>query len=1071
MTRGARHCAKIIAAVVAALAAAGLLFYFFSDGIKKAFLSRLSDGITGMAGQRVAIGDVSVGMDAGITFHSIQIANPEGFEAGALLTIERVLLSFDLSELLSGRLSLHKVEILSPQLRLSKNKEGRTNVSDELRRFLTTKSRVGYRIDALAIECGSAVLVNEATHQLDHVKLTLMNLSSEKGTKTVVTGSARYGQGSISVDGWAYLRDDPTKFALSLSVKDAVLPRLAAVYEGVRTEAEQVALALDLHAEGDTAQSIALTTQVRVVSGGRLPFMKGVTKGIRFDGRASYHISDETLTIHEVRMYAGDVVGGGLRGVITEVRGTPRYSVDIKIERLDISAVAMPEGMSAGGIASSDAIHVEGTLGRGRPHAKGAIVLTDASLRAQTVDLTHLNAKISLDAGRELSLSAEATSKVAKVGEYALHEPSDLVVSLYASGEAAAMTVAASLELSAVKVNLDENNEARVGQIHMETKGTLKGHAYVGEAALKMGSLRYAGYGAVNADAAFAVEHSPGETRLKDIILDAESVRSSVSRIAIRRSDKGAAWALEANGLNVRDPLRKIEIGDADFSLSVNVHDKEVSGGFSMATATVHDVRSQGISGSARFGQGRFSIAIPRAEIGGGRLRVAAEGRTSDGPFPVSADIAAEDVDAGYLSKAVSSLVRIPYSAAGSIERIAFRGTIDSLDSLYGNASLEGRNMTVLKNEKGSVIARDASLTMETVFKGRDLEFDAEATIGPVSATAAGLARDFARRERVVTIRASLPEVRIADIRASFWDLFPDSLLYLGLEGSLSSDITVKLEETRLSGQGELRFKDIRIEGENGEYSVGPVNGIIPVLYSGVVEGGRQVSVPPHMRPEIESVRAHYSGEFTGEGYGKVSLGSFRYGFPLLDEVTVWVKQRGSLLEIGRLAAHVFGGRLHASGVVDITDGPGYRIGILLEGMSLNKLCERIEPIRGYLSGNVDGIGTFRGYGPNLAQITGVADFWTYRTKDEATKVSREFLQKLGGPSMKAYLGDRPFDKGIMSILVKDGYVLFRELEISNRNFLGVQDLSVKVAPLNNRIAIDHLLWSLAEAGERAQKK
>jgi hypothetical protein len=58
-----------------------------------------------------------------------------------------------------------------------------------------------------------------------------------------------------------------------------------------------------------------------------------------------------------------------------------------------------------------------------------------------------------------------------------------------------------------------------------------------------------------------------------------------------------------------------------------------------------------------------------------------------------------------------------------------------------------------------------------------------------------------------------------------------------------------------------------------------------------------------------------------------------------------------------------------------------------------------------------------------------------------------------------------------MRILVKDGFVLFRELDISNRNILGVQDLSVKVAPLNNRIAIDHLLWSLAEAGERAQKK
>jgi len=49
--------------------------------------------------------------------------------------------------------------------------------------------------------------------------------------------------------------------------------------------------------------------------------------------------------------------------------------------------------------------------------------------------------------------------------------------------------------------------------------------------------------------------------------------------------------------------------------------------------------------------------------------------------------------------------------------------------------------------------------------------------------------------------------------------------------------------------------------------------------------------------------------------------------------------------------------------------------------------------------------------------------------------------------------------------------VIFKELEISNRNFIGVKDLDIKVAPLNNRIAIDHLMWSITEAAYRAQKK
>ena len=40
-----------------------------------------------------------------------------------------------------------------------------------------------------------------------------------------------------------------------------------------------------------------------------------------------------------------------------------------------------------------------------------------------------------------------------------------------------------------------------------------------------------------------------------------------------------------------------------------------------------------------------------------------------------------------------------------------------------------------------------------------------------------------------------------------------------------------------------------------------------------------------------------------------------------------------------------------------------------------------------------------------------------------------------------------------------------------NRNFIGMQDLSIKVAPFNNRIAVDHLMWSIVEAAQRAKEK
>jgi hypothetical protein len=106
-----------------------------------------------------------------------------------------------------------------------------------------------------------------------------------------------------------------------------------------------------------------------------------------------------------------------------------------------------------------------------------------------------------------------------------------------------------------------------------------------------------------------------------------------------------------------------------------------------------------------------------------------------------------------------------------------------------------------------------------------------------------------------------------------------------------------------------------------------------------------------------------------------------------------------------------------------------------------------------------------------LERLIGKADFWSYSIPDEKTKISKEFLEKVGGPSVKAYLRERSFNKGIISLYIQNGFLIFSELEISNRNLIGIKDLSVKVAPFNNRIAIDHLMSAVSEAAQRAKEK
>jgi hypothetical protein len=320
-------------------------------------------------------------------------------------------------------------------------------------------------------------------------------------------------------------------------------------------------------------------------------------------------------------------------------------------------------------------------------------------------------------------------------------------------------------------------------------------------------------------------------------------------------------------------------------------------------------------------------------------------------------------------------------------------------------------------------------------------------------------------------MRVIQPEIRLTDIRDAFWDVFPDSMLYAGLDGSVASDILVQYGPDTLKVSGNVICKALVLQGENGEYTIGPVNGTLPIAYSKSGEKKKVLDLPSFERPEFDNLRKYYSQIMPGKDFTRITIGSVNYGFKFLENVDIWIKQEGGLLNIGHFSGNIFGGKLNGSAVVDMSEGLNYRAGILLEELSLTKLCDSIEPIKGYISGKVNGIASLKGSGSGIAKLIGKADFWTYSTDDEKTKISKEFLRKVGGPSIKAYLGDRKFSKGIMNLYLQKGFVIFRELEISNKNFFGIQDLSVKVAPFNNRIAIDHLMWAITEAAQRAKKE
>ena len=85
--------------------------------------------------------------------------------------------------------------------------------------------------------------------------------------------------------------------------------------------------------------------------------------------------------------------------------------------------------------------------------------------------------------------------------------------------------------------------------------------------------------------------------------------------------------------------------------------------------------------------------------------------------------------------------------------------------------------------------------------------------------------------------------------------------------------------------------------------------------------------------------------------------------------------------------------------------------------------------------------------------------------------VSKEFLQKLAGKNLRGlfFRKDRPYDRGEISGYLEKGYLTFETLDIAHNNFFGVRDLSVCVAPVQNKISLDHLVNAVKEAAARGK--
>lgn len=1050
-----------------------LVFIGYLD-VKKTLVTRISGKVTSLIGQRVDIGDLSFSPSAGINLYNMSIENPEDIGPGHLLHIKMIYLNMKFSELLRGKIYFKNIVIYSPELTFLKDKNGKLNISQKLMQFLTEKSEAQYQVDECTIDSGAVHFNKDERYSTDNINLHILNLSSFPDTRTLIQGHVSYaGQNKMKIDGWAYLNDELKKFSLSLSSEEFSLSVFKKYFDRYKINTEKTKLTIHITAEGDSEKGINLKSNIQIKDAGFIFFNKDA-QNILLNVDAFLNTRDNSLVINNISLAAGDVLAIHSKGVITDIVKIPSYRAELKINRIDLSAFNFMKDLKTSGIVTSNNIHVRGTFKKVIPEISGTLQFKDAAVKSNDMHIERINANVTLSSeDRELSVKTEATARILMAGGYILNKPSDISLLVNTQGKPEKMALTSSISLSPFEVHVKEDKAVYLSGMNFIIDGNVKDMVFSGKSHIKMKGLRYGDYTIPRLNSGSSIHYTKNTITIKELNLETEGLKSSAGMIKIRMPERETGYRVECKGIDVSYPEKQVELKNIDLYSNLTTNKKKISGNgdFSIKKVMLEGITSGLISGSGSFDESSFYVDIPQAEISGGTLRLTAKGRTSEDPFPLTVNALAENIDMSDISRAIAKISGIPYSVAGNMKRAAFEGTVNSMDSLQGNAFVEARKLSILKAGTKGNILKDGFFNSEITFKGNNAEFKADAGAGNISTSFSGVAERFIKKDRSLRIKAHLPEVRAADIRDSLWDLVPDSFLYTRLEGTLSSDVFIDYGNNKLKINGELMLKDFTLKGENNEYSVGPVNGVVPILYSEGEDKQKPPQIPFFEYSEFDNLYNYYSQKKLEDGLNKVTIGSLSYGFRFLEDITIWTRQNSNVLNIEYFSGNISEGRFYGSALVDISHGFNYRADILLKGMRLTRLCENIEPLKGYISGNVDGIAYLKGSGFDISRLIGKADFWTYSAENEKTKISREFLQKIGGLSLKAYIGDRRFDKGIMSLYLQDGFVIFKELELSNKNIFGITDLSVKVAPFNNRITIDRLMWSITEAAQRTEGK
>ncbi|MGB7293264.1 MAG: hypothetical protein WBD99_13910, partial [Thermodesulfobacteriota bacterium] len=342
------------------------------------------------------------------------------------------------------------------------------------------------------------------------------------------------------------------------------------------------------------------------------------------------------------------------------------------------------------------------------------------------------------------------------------------------------------------------------------------------------------------------------------------------------------------------------------------------------------------------------------------------------------------------LSSISSSLIikdaNIPYgSNVFSLERIVldFNGTLDKGLIPQGWGELRIENLRIRDNGKASNIGSSLkfqmigeTLLLETGFiengDGPKIEFT-------------GRMENSLNEQRVLKINSNrIPLPVVMNIVSPF---LPESVKESELRGDVMFDMVFDhVLQKNLSWSGKMSIANTSFSGviAGVPTSVSGVNGV--VTFDEYSESGNILAslLREHRELDKEVFKRFLSLLNDTENYGKndfLTIDGIKYGFLSLDDIECLFNITGLKLNVNQCASDLFDGRIYVAGSIDYgVKKDRYDLSVLFKDISLEDISNRVNSIKDYITGRLNGLVWLNGNGEVLETIDGLFEFWSIKS-------------------------------------------------------------------------------------------